>query len=75
MKDEIYKTCLRDLIPLIAEDALEAKEDSRKYPTDFNKGRMMGYFEVLSTVKNQINPFNIGEKDIGLDKINIDEYL
>ncbi len=75
-----YKNYLFDLGLLLSERALEAKNErdskqknSRGYL--FAAGRLLGYFEVISTMKNQAELFGIEVDEVNLKGINPEKDL
>ena len=60
---------LSDLGTLLRERALQAKEDCQKEKHEFNHGRLMGYYEVISLMIHQAEAFGIelSELNLGLD--------
>ncbi len=78
MEDENFKNYIRYMGKLIKEQAREAKkdEDSPKEGfEDYNKGAIMAYYTVISTLKNQAPIFDLEQEDIGLADINPDVDL
>jgi len=72
---EVFKNYLRDTIQFIADDALEAKKKSLEAKDDFNDGRRLAYYEVVSTLVNQAKTFEIDLHDINLGNIDPDKDL
>jgi len=63
---------------LIKEQAKQAKQDEdnpKEGFADYNKGIVMAYYKVISTLKNQAPFFDLKQEDIGLDDINPDVDL
>ena len=74
-QNEVFKNYLQDTLQLIVGDALEAKKKSMEAKDDFNDGRRLAYYEVVSTLVNQANSFEIELRDINLDSIDPDKDL
>lgn len=66
---------LQDCIALIVEKSLNAKHDAEISKSDYDTGRLMTYYEVLSMLQQQANAFGISSTEFGLDKINLDREL
>lgn len=63
MMNESIKFIIARLIDRANESAVEAKE----LPDDFNKGRRLAYYEVLDTIKSELQVRNVDLKEYGLD--------
>ena len=73
MNNEKFKNYIRYMGDLIKEQAKKAKKDEDKPQAgfeDYNKGAVMAYYTVISTLKNQASFFDIKQEDIGLADIN-----
>jgi len=62
---------LRDLIPTLLERGRTAANRARTAQHDsggdeFERGRAHAYYEVLSTLLNQLNAFGIAPESVGL---------
>ncbi|MDN3506636.1 MAG: hypothetical protein P0S96_05355 [Simkaniaceae bacterium] len=68
-KNEKFEHYLQDLISFIKEEAKEAKLNKTKTPSDFNKGHLMAYYEVISLMKEQAIVFDIDQEELGLSDI------
>ncbi|MBI2547899.1 hypothetical protein HYW21_00975 [Candidatus Woesearchaeota archaeon] len=73
MKDET-KHILGEVVEILSEYALEAKKEFEKNKqtkeSEFYRGILIGYYRVLSTIKGQLEGFQVNLKDIGF---NIDQ--
>jgi hypothetical protein len=73
MNNENFKNYIRYAGNLIKEQAKQAKKDEDKPQAgfeDYNKGPVMAYYTVISTLKNQGPFFDIEQEDISLADIN-----
>ena len=57
---------LRDVVPSLLERARQAKAGARGDP--FETGRVQAYYEVLSTLVNQLDAFGIDRAKAGIDE-------
>lgn len=64
MEQETYKHYLRDLIYIIKEKIYEMNP---KYDNDFEIGLKCGYEQVLDTIFNQMDTFQIDIKELGFN--------
>jgi hypothetical protein len=65
---------MRDLAALLREKALESKQEA-KTGGDFEKGRQIAYYEVLSLIQEQACVFDINLVEIGLNDFDADRDL
>jgi glycine betaine/choline ABC-type transport system substrate-binding protein len=73
MNNENFKNYIRYMGNLIKEQAKKAKKDEDNPQAgfeDYNKGVVMAYYTVISTLKNQAFVFDLKQEDIGLADIN-----
>ncbi|MFN6111715.1 MAG: hypothetical protein ACK493_15225 [Planctomycetota bacterium] len=70
-----YENFLTDLCVLLREKALEAKAEKTADPSGFNLGKLMGYYEVVSLVRNQIMSFDLDMEAFGLSDVIPDRDL
>jgi hypothetical protein len=73
MNKENFKNYIRYMGNLIKDQAKQAKKDEdspRAGFEDYNKGAVMAYYTVISTLKNQASFFDLKQEDIGLADIN-----
>lgn len=73
MSNENFKNYIRYMGNLIKEQAKQAKRDEDNPQAgfeDYNKGAVMAYYTVISTLKNQAPFFDLEQEDIGLADIN-----
>ena len=78
MNEEKIKGYLSDSITLLKEQAREAKKEAdnpKEGFEDYNKGQVMAYCTVISTLKNQAPFFDLTQEDIGLADIDPDRDL
>lgn len=68
MTDELFEFIIKTLIERADEAVKEEKEDG----SDFNSGRVMGYYEVLDIIKNRLEIYDYDLSKCGLD-INLEE--
>jgi hypothetical protein len=86
--DEVDKDTLQafiyEICEIIKEDALDAKKEKDKAEKCkdedvegymYATGRLMAYYEVVSTIINQAEALGIDLKDLKLDDINPDKDL
>jgi hypothetical protein len=67
---------LRDLAPLILEQAKAVNQDGREKEDLFEKGRQMAFYEVLSLMREQAAAFGIDDRAIGLEGVDLErEFL
>lgn len=69
-----YKRYLVDLSPLILERAYHAKKNRAEAEKgspgyDFEDGRLMAFFEIVSIMQDQAPLFDIDLRDIGLNEV------
>lgn len=70
-----YLNYLKDSIPLLVEQALETKREQSSSNSDFDNGKLMAYYEVITLLQQQAVAFGVPLSDIGLDKISPDNDL
>ena len=71
LADEVLKAAMQSIL----EQALRAVSDARQNPRDaFKDGRALAYYEVLDTVKNQLEIYDSDANDFGLG-MNLDVLL
>ena len=66
---------LKILIERIIKNAKDAKKDVLKNKDDFSYGKILAYFEVLSTIKNELEENEIDIKKYKLTDENINEFI
>ena len=72
---ELADAALKAAVRSILEQALCAVSDARQNPRDaFKDGRALAYYEVLDTVKNQLEIYDSDANDFGLG-MNLDVLL
>ena len=72
---ELADAALKAAVRSILEQALCAVSDARQNPRDaFKDGRLLAYYEVLDTVKNQLEIYDSDANDFGLG-MNLDVLL
>ena len=72
MKQIKLKKYLIELISMIKGQALETKKEvdnARKDQVDFFKGKIMGYYSIVTIFKHQAFVFCIDQKELGLSEI------
>ena len=73
MEKNTYKYFLVDLIHLLKEYAQNAKSSNKA--DDYDKGKSMAYYEVLSLIQSQASAFQIPFDSIGLEGLVPEDYL
>ncbi|WP_449147951.1 transposase [Stomatobaculum sp.] len=72
---ELADAALKAAVRCILEQALRAVSETRQNPRDaFKDGRALAYYEVLDTVKNQLEIYDSDANDFGLG-MNLDMLL
>lgn len=72
---ELADAALKVAMQSILEQALCAVSEARQNPKDaFKDGRALAYYEVLDTVKNQLEIYDSDANDFGLG-MNLDVLL
>ena len=75
MKDDNSATqLLRDLVLELLEQAREAKAIARG-GSDFDKGRHLALYEVVSLIHQQALTFGVPLKEIGLEKLDLERDM
>ena len=78
INNETYKHYIYDLGLLIKNDAIEIRNDlkaSKFKNTDYDKGRLMAYCEVLSLMQHQADVFDIPLEDLRLENFDPENDL
>ncbi len=80
MKIDKFKNYIYDLGILIKEKAKNAKHnvDNHLLSNDkniYDVGYLMAYHEIVDLMKQQAEVFQIEQKDIGLDDVDVDSDL
>jgi hypothetical protein len=70
-----YALYLRDLGAVLKERALATRKRRGVERTDFENGRLIAYYEVLSTMRNQAEIFDLSAEDLNLHDIDPDRGL
>lgn len=70
-----YENFVTDLCVLLREKALEAKTEKSNDPSDFNLGKLMGYYEVVSLLRDQFISFDLDLEAFGLSNLVPDRDL
>ena len=70
-----YALYLRDLGAVLKERAREALKQRNTGRTDFESGRLIAYYEVLSTMRTQADAFDLSAEDLNLHDIDPDRDL
>ncbi|WP_316357186.1 hypothetical protein [Candidatus Neptunichlamydia sp. REUL1] len=65
------------MIDLIKHQALEIKNEANlEHGEDrYKEGKLMAYYSVISTLKNHAYLYDIEQKDIGLENMNLESDL
>jgi hypothetical protein len=75
MANKVLEDFISTVCEIILEDAFEAKDASELDESEFNQGRRLAYYEVLTTIKNQANFYCIPSSLIKLDKVDLDKDI
>lgn len=73
--DGKYALHFRDLGTVLKERALEARQQRDTERTDFQSGRLMAYHEVISTMRNQADVFDLSPEDLNLHDVDLDRDI
>jgi hypothetical protein len=77
--NNLYYYFLKDLTDILKEKLIESNNEvkaSLKEPDIlFNKGKLIGYYDVITLIKTQAISFNIDLSEIGLFDFKIEKYL
>lgn len=72
---ELADAALKAAVRCILEQALRAVSEARQNPNDtYKDGRSLAYYEVLDTIKNQLEIYDLDADVFGLG-INLDVLL
>jgi uncharacterized protein (DUF3084 family) len=74
-KSSVHANYLRDVGLLLKERALQAQRDRVQAPSEFEDGRVMAYYEVISLLRNEAETFGLGPDDLQLHDIDPDRDL
>jgi hypothetical protein len=79
-KPDAYKNYLFDLGYELKQDALDARRERDSAPEGsedraFKSGRLLAFYEVISTLRNRAEGFGIPLSDLRLDDIEPDRDL
>ncbi len=61
---EVEKDLLHDLVGVLRDSALEFKKKAES--SDFERGRRMGYYEIISTIQQMAKAFGLSDEELGL---------
>ncbi|WP_316358458.1 hypothetical protein [Candidatus Neptunichlamydia sp. REUL1] len=77
MKSKDLSNYILHMVDLIKHQALEIKnEANRKEGEDlYKEGELMAYYSVMSTLKNHASFYDLEQKDIGLENMNLESDL
>ncbi len=70
-----YKYFLQDFCKIMHSKALEAKDECLKNNDDYNKGRLIVYHDLITTLQQQADAFGIDHSEINIDNIVPDKDL
>ncbi len=70
-----YANYLRDFGTVLKERGLEARKRRDTERTEFEEGRLIAYYEVLSTMLNQAEVFEVSAEDLNLQDFDPDRDL
>jgi len=76
MMNKLSEEAIKYIISRVIDNANDTVEESKQNKgDDFYKGKKMAYYEVLDTIKNELEAREMDLKEFGLD-INLEkEYL
>jgi hypothetical protein len=79
MEKSTIENYIKQTIEYLKEDAIAAKEDYLNAKNSnsklFNDGVLMGYYHVITLLKQQAEAFGINANDLNLDNIDPDKDL
>ena len=64
--DPNLRDALKDTLELLIARATELRHER----ADFDRGVLMGYFEAINTILEQLDAFGIGREEVGLNGFN-----
>jgi hypothetical protein len=73
--DEKCRRYLRDSVLLLKQAALEARAEKNRSRSDFNSGRAVAYYEVISLLREQALTFGLSLAEVSLADIVPDRDL
>jgi hypothetical protein len=71
---DIHAHYLVDLGQHLREAGEQTKRDLTSAPTEFQRGRMMAYYEVLSLMYEQAKAFGLPLSDVSLEGLDPDRW-
>ena len=74
-QDPEHALYLRDLGTVLKERARDARRSRQTEGNDFQRGRLVAYYEVISTMRNQAGAFDLTPEDLNLHDIDPDRDL
>lgn len=70
-----YKYFLQDFCKIMQSKVLEVKNECLKNNDDYNKGRLIVYYDLITTLQQQADAFGIDRNEINISDINPDKEL
>jgi len=67
-----FKNFMRDVILILKENIIDLREKKMfadAEEKDYIAARLFSYYEIISSIKNQLKEYNISETEIGLDEL------
>jgi hypothetical protein len=71
----VHQHYLRDLGYMLRERALDAREQAKTSKADYDRGRRMVYYEVVSLMEQQAVAFDMPLADLAFDGFDADRDL
>lgn len=68
MNKQLTTAELEFIIARVLQNAEDASEENKTNRNDFTDGKKLAYFEVLDTIKNELNVREVDTKQLGIDK-------
>ena len=77
MENKDLSDYILHMVDLIKHQALEIKSEANKKngKDQYKEGELMAYYSVMSTLKNHVSLYNLEQKDIGLESMNLESDL
>ncbi len=69
MNKQLTTAELEFIIARVLKNAEEISEESKTENNDFIDGKKLAYYEVLDTIKNELDVRDVDTKQLGLDTI------
>lgn len=69
MNKQLTTAELEYIIARVLQNAEDASEESKTNSSEFTDGKKLAYFEVLDTIKNELDVRDVDTKQLGIDKM------